>query len=63
MIEVAQLYRNRWTIEEFFQSVTLNFEAKFKPQRIRSRFIFQAYGIAIFWRLSERHLLAWGGQN
>src|SRR4028119_2315962 len=23
-IEVAQLYRNRWTIEEFFQSVTLN---------------------------------------
>jgi len=35
-IEVAQLYRNRWTIEEFFQSVTLNFEAKFKPQRIRA---------------------------
>ncbi len=27
-VEVAQLYRNRWTIEEFFQSVTLNFEAE-----------------------------------
>jgi hypothetical protein len=27
-IEVAQLYRHRWTIEEFFQSVTLNFEGE-----------------------------------
>ncbi len=27
-IEVAQLYRNRWTIEEFFQSVTLNFKGE-----------------------------------
>lgn len=30
-VEVAQLYRNRWTIENFFQSVTLNFEGKSKP--------------------------------
>lgn len=27
-VEVAQLYRNRWTIEEFFQSLTLNFEGE-----------------------------------
>lgn len=27
-LEVAQLYRRRWTIESFFQSVTLNFEGE-----------------------------------
>lgn len=27
-LDVAQLYRNRWTIEGFFQSVTLNFEGE-----------------------------------
>jgi IS4 transposase len=27
-VEVAQLYRTRWTIEGFFQSVTLNFEGE-----------------------------------
>lgn len=27
-IEVTQLYRKRWTIEEFFQAVTLNFEGE-----------------------------------
>jgi len=43
LIEVAQLYRNRWTIEEFFQSVTLNLRRNSNPA-YPSRFILP-YGI------------------
>jgi hypothetical protein len=45
-IEVSQLYRNRWTIEEFFQSVTLNFEGEIQTLAYPKAALF-SFGMAL----------------
>ncbi len=67
-IEVAQLYRHRWTIEEFFQSVTLNARRRnSNPCLSQSSLVFLLHGIGCRQHsgsgTGNTCQCAWRGQN